>query len=157
MDTYSKPEAHRIAGITYRQIDYWLHTGLVTNSVGGTKLGARRRFTYRDLIAIRAISTLLEAGVSLQAIRRVQTRLVEFKGDDDLLSQGRLVIEQGKKKPDVGIATSDDEVLRLLNEPGQSAMRTVFSMAPVYADVDKGLRKLSTERARKQRTLKATG
>ena len=124
MDTYSKPEAHRIAGITYRQIDYWLHTGLVTNSVGGTKLGARRRFTYRDLIAIRAISTLLEAGVSLQAIRRVQTRLVEFKGDDDLLSQGRLVIEQGKKKLTKTVQNSNesshDEVqsskMRLIHE-----------------------------------------
>jgi len=147
-NTFSSPETHRIAGISYRQLDYWIRTKLVRASKDAKGCGTRREFTYRDLVAVRAIAALKAAGVSLQAIRRVQAELVRFAGNDDALRQGRLVIEQATKKPDVAVAIGDDEVLRLLNMPGQSAMRTVFSMAPVYEQVDQGVRKLERERAK---------
>ena len=143
--SWSTPEAHRIARISYRMLDYWIREGLVEPAVPAKGTGNRRRFSWRDLVAVRAIAALREAGVSLQAVRKVQAALVEFEGDDEALRAGRLIIEQGRKKPEVGVAISDDEILRLLNEPGQSAMRTVFDIAPVYADVAHGVAELAKE------------
>jgi DNA-binding transcriptional MerR regulator len=148
-NTFSSPETHRIAGISYRQLDYWIRTKLVRPSKDADGCGSRREFTYRDLIAVRAIAALKANGVSLQAIRKVQAALVRFRGSDEALRTGRLVIEQDRKRPDVGIAIGDEEVLRLLNEPGQSALRTVFDMAPVYQEVDQGVAKVREERALK--------
>lgn len=146
--TFSSPETHRIAGITYRQLDYWIRTGLVRPSKDAEGSGSRREFTYRDLIAVRAIAALKANGVSLQAIRKVQAALVRFRGSDEALRTGRLVIEQDRKRPDVGIAIGDEEVLRLLKEPGQSAMRVVFDMAPVWRDVSEGVAKVMKARAK---------
>jgi DNA-binding transcriptional MerR regulator len=147
-NSFSSPEAQRIARITYRQLDYWIRTGLVRPSIGAKGSGTRRAFSYRDLVAVRAIAALKAAGVSLQAIRSVQRKLVEFEGSDDALRTGRLVIEQDRPRPEVAVAIGESEVLRLLREPGQSAMRTIFEMAPVYQAVDDGIEKILDARTK---------
>lgn len=141
-DSFSSPEAQRIARITYRQLDYWIRTELVRPSIGAKGPGTRRAFSFRDLVAVRAIAALKAAGVSLQAIRKVQRTLVAFEGRDDALRDGRLVLEQGRSKnPDVALALDKDAVMSLLLKPGQSVARVVFEMAPVYREVEEGVTK----------------
>ena len=58
------------AGITYRQLDYWARTGLVEPSIrsaGGS--GTQRLYGFRDILVLKIVKRLLDAGVSLQNIR----------------------------------------------------------------------------------------
>jgi len=70
-DGYRVPDVCKLVGISYRQLDYWARTGLVTPSVreaGGS--GTQRLYSFRDLVQLRVIKKLLDTGVSLQKVRR---------------------------------------------------------------------------------------
>lgn len=156
MASWSAPEAHRIAGITYRQLDYWIRSGLVKPSAQANGHGSKRRFSWRDLVAVRAIAALKETGVSLQAVRKVQSALIKFEGGDDALRAGRLIIESGTKRPDVAIASSDEEVLSLLKRPGQVQTRTVFEMAAVVNDVRAAVSSIADSRSKAEQERRAS-
>lgn len=147
--TFSSPEAQRIAGISFRQLDHWCRTGVVRPAINPTGRGNRRRWVFRDLVALRAIAALRQAGASLQSVRRVQRALVRFAGDDEALRAGRLVLEQGRaKNPDVALILDESAVISLLRAPGQAVARIVFDMEPVVAQVRAGVTELESERAR---------
>jgi DNA-binding transcriptional MerR regulator len=64
------PTVHKLVGITYRQLDYWARTGLVTPSVRAADgLGTQRLYSFTDVVELRIIKRLLDAGVSLRQIR----------------------------------------------------------------------------------------
>ena len=78
---YRVPEVCRVVGISYRQLDYWARTGLVTPSVkeaGGS--GTQRQYSFQDLVQLRVIKKLLDTGVSLQKVRRAVVYLQEHLG-----------------------------------------------------------------------------
>src|SRR5207302_4969579 len=61
----------KLTGVTYRQLDYWARTGLVGSSIRrAAGHGSRRIYSFEDLVALRVVARLLDAGVSLQAVRR---------------------------------------------------------------------------------------
>ena len=67
---YSGKRAAEIAGITYRQLDYWARTDLVMPSLArATGSGSRRLYSYRDLLELRAVKSLLDAGIRLQTVQ----------------------------------------------------------------------------------------
>jgi DNA-binding transcriptional MerR regulator len=83
---YRGPTACAVAGITYRQLDYWARTGLVVPSVrDASGSGTQRLYSFRDIIVLKVVKRLLEAGVSLQNIRVAVEQLRE-RGTEDLAS-----------------------------------------------------------------------
>src|SRR3954468_11290116 len=65
------PQVCKIAGITYRQLDYWARTDLLRPSITEARgSGTQRRYSYKDLLALKVIKRLLAAGGSLQSARR---------------------------------------------------------------------------------------
>jgi len=73
---YRAPDACDVVGISYRQIDYWAKTGLVTPSVQPAMgSGTQRLYSLGDLIELKLIKKLLDAGVSLQRVRGAVTYL----------------------------------------------------------------------------------
>ena len=67
---YRGPTVCKLVGITYRQLDYWARTGLVTPSIRAADgSGSQRLYGFTDLVELRIIKRLLDAGVSLQRIR----------------------------------------------------------------------------------------
>ena len=67
---YRGPTACNAAGITYRQLDYWARTGLVEPTVrGATGSGTQRLYSFRDILMLKVVKRLLDAGISLQKIR----------------------------------------------------------------------------------------
>ena len=67
---YSGTRAARIVGITYRQLDYWARTDLVRPSLtDASGSGSRRSYSYRDLLELRVIKSLLDAGIKLESVR----------------------------------------------------------------------------------------
>ena len=135
---YRGPTACNAAGITYRQLDYWARTGLVEPSVrGATGSGTQRLYSFRDILVLKVIKRLLDAGISLQQIRTAVQHL-RRRGTDDLtrvtlMSDGATVYE----------CTSNDEVIDLL-QGGQG----VFGIAigGVWREVEGSLADLPSER-----------
>ena len=75
---YRGPTACSAAGITYRQLDYWARTGLVEPTVrGATGSGTQRLYSFRDILILKIIKRLLDAGISLQQIRTAVQHLYE--------------------------------------------------------------------------------
>jgi DNA-binding transcriptional MerR regulator len=136
---YRGPTACSAAGITYRQLDYWARTGLVEPTVrGATGSGTQRLYSFRDILLLKVIKRLLDAGISLQQIRTAVQHLRE-RGTDDLtrvtlMSDGASVYE----------CTSNDEVIDLL-QGGQG----VFGIAigGVWREIEGSLSELPSEKA----------
>jgi DNA-binding transcriptional MerR regulator len=139
---YRGPMACTAAGISYRQLDYWARTGLVEPTVrtaGGS--GTQRLYSFRDILLLKVIRRLLDAGVSLQQIRTAVHHLRE-RGTEDLtrvtlMSDGATVYE----------CRSASEVIDLL-QGGQG----VFGIAigGVWREVEGSLAELPSERAVKE-------
>lgn len=86
------------AGISYRQLDYWARTGLVVPSVrDASGSGTQRLYSFRDLVVLKVVKRLLDAGVSLQNIRKAIETLrahgVEDLAGITLISDGTTVYE----------------------------------------------------------------
>lgn len=85
-------------GISYRQLDYWARTALVVPSVrDASGSGTSRLYSFRDLVVLKVVKRLLDAGVSLQNIRKaieaLRSRGVEDLAGITLISDGTTVYE----------------------------------------------------------------
>ena len=61
-------EALQILGVSRRQLQYWAQTDLVRPSL--KTRGGHHRYSFEDLVALKAAKRLIDAGVSVQRIRR---------------------------------------------------------------------------------------
>ncbi len=88
---FSGTKAASIVGISYRQLDYWARTDLVRPSLAAaTGSGSRRLYSYRDLLELRVIKSLLDAGIKLESVRRAFAYLREHVETD--IAAAHLVI-----------------------------------------------------------------
>jgi DNA-binding transcriptional MerR regulator len=95
---YRGVTACHAAGISYRQLDYWARTGLVVPGVrDATGSGTQRLYSFRDLVVLKVVKRLLDAGVSLQNIRKaidtLRSRGVADLAGITLISDGTTVYE----------------------------------------------------------------
>src|SRR5690348_17836533 len=95
---YRGVTACKVADITYRQLDYWARTGLVVPSVrDASGSGTQRLYSFRDIVVLKVVKRLLDAGVSLQNIRKaIETLRVRGVADlagITLISDGTTVYE----------------------------------------------------------------
>ena len=112
------PDVCRIVGITYRQLDYWARTDLVTPSIKDAHgSGSQRLYSFQDLVTLRVIKSLLDTGVSLQRVRKA----VEYLKTMDRPPAGVTLMSDGQG---VYEAHSPEAVIDLLNK-GQG----VFAIA----------------------------
>lgn len=106
---YRGATACSAAGITYRQLDYWARTFLVEPSIRtASGSGTQRLYGFRDILVLKIVKRLLDAGVSLQNIRTAVDHL-RNRGVTDLeritlMSDGASIYE----------CTSSDEIIDLL-------------------------------------------
>jgi DNA-binding transcriptional MerR regulator len=64
---YRTKEVVQILGISRRQLQYWSQTDLIVPSV--KTQGGHHRYSFGDLVALKATKRLIDAGVSVQRIR----------------------------------------------------------------------------------------
>ncbi len=136
---YRGPIACSAAGITYRQLDYWARTGLVTPEIRGAHgSGSQRLYSFRDILILKVIKKLIDAGISLQQIRtaieHLRARGVNDLSQVTLMSDGVSVFD----------CTSDDEVIDLLRG-GQGVFG--IALGGVWRDIEGTLSELPGERA----------
>ncbi|WP_410662064.1 MerR family transcriptional regulator [Amycolatopsis sp. lyj-84] len=120
---YRGPAACQIAGITYRQLDYWARTKLVAPSIRTAHgSGSQRLYSFKDILVLKVVKRLLDTGVSLQNIRvavdHLRLRGVRDLAKVTLFSDGTTVYE----------CTSPEEIVDLL-QGGQGVFGIAVSGA----------------------------
>jgi DNA-binding transcriptional MerR regulator len=129
MKSFSGTQAAEIVGITYRRLDYWARTDLVRPSAAdATGSGSRREYTYRDLLELKVIKKLLDAGIRLESIRDVFAYMREHVDTD--ISAAHLVINGSSV-----ILCDGDELIDVLRH-GQGVLN-VLPMSGVRDEVDR--------------------
>ena len=119
MEGFTAEQASRFTSCTPHQLRYWDRIGLVKPSVQetGGRPGVRRLYSFRDLISLKVIRSLLDGGMSLQRVRRAYDYLRKKAGLEEHLSSVKLVTDG---KSIFKICRNDGEVLDALKE-GQMA------------------------------------
>ena len=125
---FSGTQTAKIVGITYRQLDYWARTDLLRPSLAeATGSGSRRRYSYRDLLELRVIKTLLDAGIRLESVREVFTYLRKHVTTD--IASAHIVISGTQV-----VLCDGDELVDVLRN-GQGVLN-VLPLAGVKDDID---------------------
>ncbi|WP_440201428.1 MerR family transcriptional regulator [Bifidobacterium pullorum] len=66
---YRGTVASKVAGITYRQLDYWARKRIVEPSITPSHgSGSRRLYSFKDVVILAVSKRLLDAGVNLQNV-----------------------------------------------------------------------------------------
>jgi DNA-binding transcriptional MerR regulator len=95
MEGFTAAQACAYTGCTPHQIRYWDKIKLVRPTVQATggRPGVRRYYSFRDLVALKVVASLLERGMSLQRVRRAYDYLRRKARLDDHLSGIKLVTD----------------------------------------------------------------
>ncbi len=127
--SFSGKRTAEIVGITYRQLDYWARTDLLRPSISDANgSGSRRRYSYKDLLELKAIKTLLDAGIKLESVREVFAYMREQMGED--IASANLVIHGT-----TSVLTRSGEELIDLVRKGQGVLN-VLPLAGIKDEVD---------------------
>lgn len=131
-----------ITGITYRQLDYWDRRDLVKPSLAEAHgSGTQRRYSYRDLVRLRVVKSLIDAGVKLENARRAIEYLRAEEGAD---WQTASIVLAG---PNSILARDGDALIDLVKR-GQGVLNIV-PLGAVVGEVDAKILELEpTEAAR---------
>ena len=116
---FTAQQASQLTGCTQHQLRYWDRVDLVRPSIQGTggKPGIRRLYSFRDLVALRVVRSLLDNGMSVQRVRRAWEYLRRNADMDSHLSEVKLVTDGSTI---FRVASGEDELLVALRE-GQLA------------------------------------
>lgn len=132
-ELYRSGEVVEILGISRRQLQYWAQTDLVRPTV--QTRGGHHRYTFEDLVALKAAKRLIDAGVSVQRIRS------SIRALKDILPTVRRPLAEL-----VLVATGD--VVLVFREDtafdAVSGQEWVLEVAQFYREVEDWRRKMSS-------------
>jgi DNA-binding transcriptional MerR regulator len=127
---YTGPEVCKITRITYRQLDHWTTSNLIKASIRSIKgSGFHRIYSFQDIIQIKLVNKLREAGVSLQKIRLALTNMENVLGEDINISDVS-VFSDGKS---IYVISDNDQMIDLLKK-GQAVFG--ISLGPVRTEAE---------------------
>lgn len=150
MEGFTAHQASKFTGCTSRQLRYWDQIGLVSPSVQGTggRPGVPRLYSFRDLVALRVVRSLLDGGMSLQRVRRSWDFLNRKAALDRHLAEVRLVTDG---QSIFRIARRDGEILDALRE-GQMAF--FVAIDDIATGLETDVRQFEEDRDRFVRALR---
>lgn len=91
---YRAPTVCNLVGITYRQLDYWARTGLIVPSIQeAAGSGSQRLYSFTDVVQLKVIKRLRDAGMSLPKIRSAMEALSSQLGSDTPLSDITVLVD----------------------------------------------------------------
>jgi len=135
-DGFRGAQVCAIVGITYRQLDYWARTNLLRPSlVDATGSGSQRRYSYGDVLELKVIKRLLDAGLKLQQARQAVECLRGDLGVD--LASAQLVLADSRSI----LATSDGELVDLL--AGGQGVFNVLPLSGVVSELEAAIVELT--------------
>lgn len=144
MDAFTAQQACQLTRCTPHQLRYWDRVDLVRPSVQGTggRPGRRRLYSFRDLVALRVVKSLLDNGMSVQRVRRAWDYLRRTADLDQHLSEVKLVTDG---QSIFRIAGADNEVIDALRE-GQLAF--FVAIDEITREVEEDVTRFELDRER---------
>lgn len=127
-DGFPAKRTAEIVGITYRQLDYWARTDLVKPTSPAAGSGSRRTYSYKNLLELKSVKNLLDAGIKLESVRSAFGYLRDVLDQDP--TEVNLVIS-GKGSV---LVRNGEQIIDLLRE-GQGVLN-VLPLAGVKNEVD---------------------
>lgn len=151
LEGFTSLQACRFTGCTQNQLRYWDKIALVRPSVQSTggRPGVRRLYSFRDLIALKVLKSLLDGGMSLQRVRRAFEYLRDTAGLEEHLASVKLVTDG---KSIFKICRNDDEILDVLRR-GQ--MTFFVALDRLVDDLDQGVAEFVRDREQFVRALRS--
>jgi DNA-binding transcriptional MerR regulator len=145
---YRGPQACKIVGVTYRQLDYWTRTGLITPSLQPAQgSGTQRLYSFNDLLQLKVIKSLTDAGASLQKVRQaIEYVRGNLAGDPSAVT----IVADGSG---VYACTTDSEIIDLLRS-GQGVLGAVVAVGKVRDELNGDLKRLQPRPEEATRTHK---
>jgi DNA-binding transcriptional MerR regulator len=138
-DGFSGREAADIVGITYRQLDYWARTDLIRPALADAKgSGSRRKYSYQNLVELKMIKTLLDAGQKLERVRAAFHYIREL-GDD--LTAAQLVIAGDS----VILVRDGENLIDVVNKHKGQGVLNLLAMDGVAQEVEVAVTLLRAE------------
>ena len=115
MEGFTAQQASKLTRCTPHQLRYWDKVVLVQPSIQSTggRPGRRRLYSFRDLVALRVVKSLLDNGMSVQRVRRAWDYLRRTADMDQHLAEVRLVTDGHTI---FRVASDDDELLDALRQ-----------------------------------------
>ena len=135
---YNSKRTAEIAGITYRQLDYWARQDIVRPALTkASGSGSRRLYSYRDLLELRVIKTLLDSGIKLQQVRKGLDYMRDQLGED--VTSANLVISGTSSV----VVNTGEELIEILQN-GQGVLN-VLPLGGVKDTVDERIVELFSD------------
>ncbi|MGH9165439.1 MAG: MerR family transcriptional regulator [Acidimicrobiales bacterium] len=135
VEGFRGPQVCAIVGITYRQLDYWARTDLLRPSISEARgSGTQRRYSYGDLLELKVIKRLLDAGVSLKSARSA-IQVLRVGGAD--VAAANLVLCGSRSV----LARSGEEIIDLLQ--GGQGVLNIVALAGVVEELEAAVLKLA--------------
>jgi DNA-binding transcriptional MerR regulator len=129
-DGFRAPEVCKLVGITYRQLDYWARTDLITPSVQSAQgSGSQRLYSFQDIVQLKVVKRLLDAGMSLKKIRSAVDILSQQMKTDTPLADVTLLSDGAT----IYAAESTSEVIDVFAR-GQGVFG--IALGPVEAELE---------------------
>jgi len=139
--SFSGTKAAQIVGISYRQLDYWARTDLMRPSVcDASGSGSRRIYQYRDLLELRVIKNLLDAGIRLESVRAVFNYL-RAHVDTDIAAAHIVISGQSV------VLCQGDQLIDVMRN-GQGVLN-VLPLAGVKQEIDSSIVQLAANEAKR--------
>lgn len=132
-DTYSSKEVAALSGLPKTKVDYLCWVGLVTPSgMGARGRGKARKYTFGDVVMLRAVARFLSAGVHVSDLRKALTAIRNRHSDitpnslpaDLIITDGKCIYFKNK-----------NETLETLDQGGQMSFAFVLELSSVRNEV----------------------
>ena len=145
-ESFRTGDVVEILGISRRQLQYWAQTGLVAPS--DQTPGGHGRYSFEDLVALKAAKRLIDAGVSVQRIR------------SSILALQKLLPNVKRPLAEMVLVATGDVVLAFRDGAAFEAIsgqEWVFEVARFQREVEAWKRSAAALRSsRKPRVVRAT-
>jgi DNA-binding transcriptional MerR regulator len=139
---FSGRQTAEIVGISYRQLDYWARTDLVRPSLADAAgSGSRRRYSYADLLELKIVKRLLDAGISLGAVRSAFGYLRDQLGTD--VASAHLVLSGTSAV----LVRDGEELIDVVNRFKGQGVLNLLALAEVQTEVDAAVHQLHVDDA----------
>lgn len=144
MDGFTAQQTSKLTGCTPHQLRYWDRVSLLKPSLQSTggRPGVRRLYSFRDLVALRVVKSLLDNGMSVQRVRRAWDYLRRNGAMERHLAEVKLVTDG---KSIFSIAEDEGELLDALRG-GQLAF--FVAIDSITREVEDDVSKFELDRER---------
>lgn len=136
LSAFTTETVSRLTNLSVRQLQHWDRSGFFSPAFAdpNTRRPHSRVYSFQDVVGLRTIAKLREAGVSLQELKKVRTLFAPGQGDE---WANRTFYTVGRS-----VFFTHEDAIVAAKPLGQRVEPGILKMGPVVADVRAAIRQL---------------